>query len=381
MANRGADRGKVKFAFSEGRGYSKGKGTNRVQTKEVERMVGETQDPGTGKRDEPGRPTERRPAVSVVIPVHNGLSQLPLAIASVQRQSILPAEIIVVDDGSTEGQAAEVIRAGGRELAGPVEVRVFRRENGGPSRARNHGIGLARYPWLAFLDADDTWEAEKLACQWRAVEARPGLDLVSADWVRPGEALPAGPIPPATLWPRALERIIWLNRFQTSTVLVRRAALERAGLFRPELDGAEDWDAWIRVAAGGEVAHVAHPLVRYADTPTGVSKNLPALYRHATSMLDGFARGEGGEEIGRLLTARLFVWHHLRFAAGFFRLGDGATAAVCLGAAWRPGRRLLCLGVCLWNLLPFLLARRLRRLTWRPGWTGASAPGGVGMKN
>ncbi|MBK7724457.1 MAG: glycosyltransferase family 2 protein [Dehalococcoidia bacterium] len=110
------------------------------------------------------------PLVSVIIPVHNGAHFLPDSLASVFDQEYRPIEVIVADDGSTDG-SAEVAES----FPG---VRCLRLEKGGVSRARNLAVAASTGEWLAFLDADDRWFPRKLTEQVALGEARPDAGLV-----------------------------------------------------------------------------------------------------------------------------------------------------------------------------------------------------------
>jgi len=105
--------------------------------------------------------------VAVVVPVRNGAAYLAEALASVAAQTFRAREVVVVDDGSTDGSAA-VARA-----AGP-DVRVIEQAPAGAGAARNRGVEATSAPWLAFLDADDRWLPQKLARQREALGAAPG---------------------------------------------------------------------------------------------------------------------------------------------------------------------------------------------------------------
>jgi len=109
--------------------------------------------------------------VSVVIPVYNGAGYLAEAVESVLSQSYRPIEVIVVDDGSTD-ESAEVARAY------IPKVRYCYQPNGGTAASKNRGVQLAEGRFLAFLDADDLWEADKLSLQMAAFDADPQLDMV-----------------------------------------------------------------------------------------------------------------------------------------------------------------------------------------------------------
>jgi glycosyltransferase involved in cell wall biosynthesis len=112
-------------------------------------------------------------AVSVIIPVHNGERHLAPAVESVLAQTVPPLEILILDDGSTDGTAAVIRSFGDR-------VRGFAHPNAGSGFTRNRGLREARGALLAFLDGDDLWSPDKLEKQVAALRADDGLDLVFA---------------------------------------------------------------------------------------------------------------------------------------------------------------------------------------------------------
>ncbi len=111
--------------------------------------------------------------ISCIVPVFNGERYLAEALDSILAQTWRPLEVIVVDDGSTDGSAAVVAKYG-------AEVSYIHQANAGPAAARNRGLDAALGEFIAFLDADDLWHKEKLARQMARFEARPELDLCSA---------------------------------------------------------------------------------------------------------------------------------------------------------------------------------------------------------
>jgi glycosyltransferase involved in cell wall biosynthesis len=203
------------------------------------------------------------PDVSVVIPTHNRSGLLALTLRSALRQHGVDLEVVVVDDGSTDGTAAAVER-----LADP-RVRMVRHATPlGVSSSRNAGIAEARGRWVAFLDDDDLWAPDKLARQLEAAEA------ARRSWVYAGtvnvddrlRVLEGGPPPPPERVPELL------NRYNpvpagASNVMVRADALGRVGGFDPGLRRTEDWDLWIRLAREGPPAAVRRPLVAYRMHP------------------------------------------------------------------------------------------------------------------
>ena len=295
--------------------------------------------------------------IGVVIPAHNGEATLAAAIRSVLEQTVPVAEIVVVDDGSTDATAA---------VAGSFVDRVtlVQQPCSGPSRARNAGIARVASPWIAFLDADDTWLPDKLERQLRAVRDRPGVVAVATEWRRDGTgpAPAAGGSDPVSDVP--LEQLVLLNRFQTSTVLARRDALCRAGGFDPDLDGAEDWDLWVRLAHLGSIAKVDLPLVRYTDVSDGYSKD---LVRHHRAALRVVQREVGPGHDGRrpFRDRQIESWHHLRFAVAFGLMGQKEEARACLRSSLAPSLVPATIVAAPRYLAPFLGRRVLQRVRGR----------------
>lgn len=223
-------------------------------------------------------PTSRPgPSVSVVIAAYNAATTIMDALESVHHQHYRPIEVIVIDDGSTDDTVAVIERSG-------LASTIIRQANQGPSHARNAGIHRARGDWIAFLDADDVWHPAKLAEQIAVVERHEDAAIVATDWARSLDQL--GQAPANDLEWFGYRDLVVLNRFQTSTVLMRRAVLHDIGGFDASLDGVEDWDCWLRGALHGPVALLHAPLVLYRDSPGGVSKDLRRLRRGAIAIME-----------------------------------------------------------------------------------------------
>lgn len=193
-------------------------------------------------------------AISVIIPAYNAAAFLHHAIGSALHQTLPALEILVVDDGSRD-ETSRIAASYG------APVRCLRRDNGGLSAARNTGIQAARGEWLAFLDADDLWPGDHLACQW-AVAAQTGADLVFSDarvvspqrewesWLqRSGHGWVLG-LPDAA-FDDAFNRLLRRGSFALpSSVMVRREIVLQAGGFDEGMrPGPEDLDLWLRVAS------------------------------------------------------------------------------------------------------------------------------------
>jgi GT2 family glycosyltransferase len=207
-------------------------------------------------------------AVSVIIPCFRAEAFIEEALSSVAAQSQSPCEILVVEDGSHDSTEAIVARFRASQPHTPV---AFSRhpDNRGVSAARNTALQQARGAYIAFLDHDDCWLPEHLAVSL-ALLTQSGADLSFSGSERFGNA--ARGASPATLdlegdWRADLfER----NPLVLSSVVVRRAALERVGFFdpAPEVQHAEDYDLWLRLAAAGAAfTSTGKVTVRYRQHP------------------------------------------------------------------------------------------------------------------
>jgi glycosyltransferase involved in cell wall biosynthesis len=218
-------------------------------------------------------------SVSVVIPTWNSAALVTQAIDSVLAQTVLPAEVIVIDDGSSDDTAARLTRY-------PGQVRYCYQANQGVSAARNRGLAEARGEWIAFLDADDVWHPRKLELQLQALAQRSEVGLLGTqvfDWPAPAFPKVTVPVDPIQVVP--WERLVVKNYFTTSSVLVRRALFERVGGFDTRLQGPEDHDRWLHIAEQAVVANLALPLTGYRCVSGSLSKQARRMQAGMTTIL------------------------------------------------------------------------------------------------
>jgi glycosyltransferase involved in cell wall biosynthesis len=214
-----------------------------------------------------GEITETVMTISVVIPAYNAAEYIGRAIDSVLAQTRRPDEIIVVDDGSTDDTTAVV------ETYGPP-VRLIRQENGGASIARNTGINAATSEWIAFLDSDDEWLPEKLKLQTELLERNPELVWSTANFIychcdenyrcqkldeKRGEVLLNG----KDFFEDYFDAFTKAAAGWTGTMMVKRAVLIEAGLFRPGQLRFNDEDMWWRIA-------YRYPVIGYTPKPLAI---------------------------------------------------------------------------------------------------------------
>jgi glycosyltransferase involved in cell wall biosynthesis len=217
------------------------------------------------------------PLVSVVIPAYNRAATIRAAIESVLRQTWQDFELVVVDDGSTDGTLAAAAA-----VADPRLRVVASPHNAGAAAARNRGVAEARGPWIAFQDSDDEWLPEKLEKQMARLAGRDdrvgcycGLLTVGALHPRPGERTRLRYVPdPATETVEGdiLAPLLEQNMVSTQTLVVRRDVFLEIGRFDETMGAIEDWDFGIRLAARGPIAFVDEPLVHQRFSPNSLTR-------------------------------------------------------------------------------------------------------------
>jgi len=246
------------------------------------------------------------PTFSAVIPTHQSRGFVVSAIRSVLAQTDDDFEIVVIDNGSTDGTEAAVAGIGD-----PRITYRWQKDSGLPADSRNKGVELARGEWIAFLDADDAWRPEKLARVREAFVADPGLDaichdvdIVNAHGERTGARA-------YTLDERPVfDQLLYRGNFlTTSAMTVRARALRDVGGFdvRPDYFTAEDYDLWLRLAAAGSrFAIIPETLGEYLVAPGGASSKLERHYDAFMRVFDrhAIAAAEAGTLDARAAGAR-----------------------------------------------------------------------------
>jgi glycosyltransferase involved in cell wall biosynthesis len=226
------------------------------------------------------------PLVSVIMPAFNAERYIAEALTSIQNQTLRSVEVIVIDDGSTDGTVREAER-----FAGALDLTVMRQTNAGPSAARNAGIRRARGRYCAFLDADDVMVPELLEAQSSLLEADPEVGLVLTDVMTFDDK----GIVHGARWKLAdpfngtmLDRLLIENYVTTSAVMAPVHCLREAGLFPEDRRVAEDYELWLRLAARWKIAFIDRPLVRYRYTSGSLSWDKLFSARSALEVIEKF---------------------------------------------------------------------------------------------
>ena len=218
--------------------------------------------------------------ISVVIPTHDRSDRVVGAVDSVLRQTGAAVELIVVDDGSTDDTGKRLAAYDGR-------LRYCHREHRGVSAARNYGAGIARGEWLAFLDSDDEWVADKLEAQRDFHAANPAVPISQTAelWIRNGvrvnpckyHAKPSGDV-----FLPSLDRCL----VSPSAVMMRRDLFLDAGGFDEGLPVCEDYDLWLRLSCRTTFGLIDRPLVvKYGGHADQLSRRYWGMDRYRVQSL------------------------------------------------------------------------------------------------
>ena len=259
--------------------------------------------------------------VSVVIPTYNHAQYVLAALDSVFAQTLPADEVIVVNDGSPDDTADRL-----RPLAEAGRIRYIEQPNAGQGAARNRGLAEARGTYIAFLDDDDRWPADKLRWQVDALDRSPGAvmvygphQLLSADGAELSEDPNQAPHEPRGDAHAAFRRRNWI--LSIGQTLIRADALRAIGGFDPTIWGSDDWDLYVRLARRGPFLFEPRAALHYRRHASNASGS---ALRHAVNHLKVVRRHIG------LLNVPLLV-RHQREASRYFlgRLMNYASAARC----------------------------------------------------
>ena len=300
------------------------------------------------------------PTVSVIIPTYNRRDVLPNAAQSVLRQTYVDFELLVVDDGSSDG-TDRVVAA----FTDP-RVRYHSRNHGGIAAAMNAGIAVARGEYIARLDSDDEWLPHMLATLVPALRERPAAGVVYARAQacdEHGTPLRGTKGEPPRYPNDSFRSMLYDDCTCNITVIARRACFARAGGFDETMDVNEDWDMWLRVAEFYPFVFVNDVVARYRCHPGNITRSV-----HRTAALEGrvavldrlYARPVVPPTAQRM---RSIAYRNVYLRAALMRWagGDRAQALANVRSAWRSSRKpCSAVGMFCWYLLSDRVLRRSR---------------------
>ncbi|GHU29340.1 glycosyl transferase [Betaproteobacteria bacterium] len=302
--------------------------------------------------------------VSVIIPAYNAALYVLEAIDSVLAQNYQPIEILLIDDGSTDGTAELV------ENKRP-QARVIRQANAGVAEARNTGLRHAVGDFICFLDADDGWYPGKIAAQldhldrhqdvgavfhaWRIWQADKDGKYSPLPWQPPSDSTCIDPEQSGWIYPQVLMGYI----IHTSTIMIRREWVKKVGFFRIDLVVGEDYDYWLRLSRVTKIDKLA---AMYSFYRRGSEESLTRavrpvdygyeLVRDAVAQW-GLSAADGAtlsrQQINRRLGALAFDFAYVHFHRG--------SALLARQASWRAFRH----DPRRWKALAYILVSLFRK--------------------
>lgn len=219
--------------------------------------------------------------VSIIIPAYNRAWSIGRAVESVLDQTMRDFELIVVDDGSTDGT--------GRFLSANYPgVRVITIPHSGVSTARNTGIQNAQGKWIAFLDSDDYWMPEKLSEQLSYLTLNPRFKICHTDeiWIRNGKRINQGKKHGKTAgW--FFIPSLRLCLISPSSVLIERPVFDEVGWFDEGFEYVEDYELWLRITARFPVGYLDKKLVvKTGGHADQLSKRIEGIERYRITALE-----------------------------------------------------------------------------------------------
>lgn len=224
------------------------------------------------------------PLVSVVVAAYNMAAYLPLAVQSALGQTYQNIEVLVVDDGSTDGT---------RDLVGPLledrRLKYFFQRNEGQASAKNRGVREARGQFIAFLDADDIWEREKLEKQIPLFLRSAAVGVVYSRVAYIDETGKDLGIADNELFRGRVSGPLLIRNFiGFGTSVVRAECFERLEGFDESITMGIDYDLWLRLSTQYEFDFVDRPLLRYRVWPGQMSGNCKGRYASGIAIMQRF---------------------------------------------------------------------------------------------
>jgi len=246
---------------------------------------------------------------SVIIPNYNRKHTLGRAIDSVLAQTVQPLEIIVVDDGSTDGTLEWL------KIIYP-KIQSISQSNKGVSAARNMGINQAKGDWIALLDSDDEWLPNKLEKQIQALQENPKMMFCHTNeiWIRNGVRVNqmkkhqkyGGQI---------FEQCLDMCRISPSSSLLHKSIINDIGLFDENLKVCEDYDLWLRVTSKYPVLFLDEPLIKkYGGHDDQLSKTPEGIEQYRIQSLEKILQ-EGQLTQSQFQSAKNMLIHKLKIFA------------------------------------------------------------------
>ncbi|MDX2031121.1 MAG: glycosyltransferase family A protein [Blastocatellia bacterium] len=304
------------------------------------------------------------PEISVIIPTYNRARLLPRSLQSVLSQTCDRYEVIVADDGSSDG--TDEVLAQWQERFGE-RMRTLRLEHAGVACARNAGLAASRGRWVAFLDSDDEWLPNHLETTLAAFQRGPAPGLVVTDHYIQSDQLIRTRVELGEREEEAVRRIILRKAVLLTTVVaIDRRVYEQLDGFDAALQGTEDWEYWVRIAIDFPVIHVPEATAiihqhseNHSGNPEKAERQLAAAARAISRQrIAKYCTGSQVAARALLDSAEFYSWNGRTWKTlrQLFRAGSAAPGQLLTRDALRIFAR---------AALPLSAYRGMRDLVWR----------------
>lgn len=245
--------------------------------------------------------------ISVIIPTYNRKFFLKRSVDSVLKQTLKPYEIIIIDDGSSDGTSSMI------KESYPA-VNLIRQENKGVSAARNNGIRSSSGDWICFLDSDDEWKKNKLKNQELALTQNTNYLFCHSneEWIRNGKKINqkkkhkkyGGDI---------FKKCLDMCRISPSSVMIYKKVFDNIGFFNEDLIVCEDYELWLRICAHYKVLFVDEPLIiKYGGHEGQLSNSIESIeffrIKALEYLLSTKIKGENKKEAVKMLIFKLNIY-------------------------------------------------------------------------
>ena len=219
--------------------------------------------------------------ISVIIPTYNRIFFLKRSIDSVLEQSLKPYEVIIVDDGSSDGTSTMIKK-------NYPKINLICQENKGVSAARNIGIRASSGDWVCFLDSDDEWKKNKLNEQMLAIKKNTNYSFCHSneEWIKNGKKINqkkkhkkyGGDI---------FKECLDMCRISPSSVIINKSVFDDIGFFNEDLVVCEDYELWLRICAHYKVLFVDEPLIiKYGGHEGQLSNSIESIEYYRIKALE-----------------------------------------------------------------------------------------------
>ncbi len=256
--------------------------------------------------------------ISVIIPTYNSEDYIERTLDTVFTQSVLPMEVVLVDDGSIDQTVNTVKNYMNVHLEASKRIQLIEQKNEGAGAARNNGIRHANGNWIMFLDSDDLWEKDKIKVVIETIQKHPQINVVTHnEYEVIGNYFENRHLIYRNRdYDETKDLFLQLyrgNMFSTSCMTIQKEIIDKVGKFDETLLSAQDYDLWIRVGLYGKVIYLEEPLATYVIRRGNITSNTYRRYLCEMKICKKYAnevrKRIGERDAQKIIKARVLQIH------------------------------------------------------------------------